>query len=246
MKDGRIYKQGEAPENDKALTKHQPETIPLDQLANKPDHLVTELEITSDHDSRYPYWLFDKIDDFAKSNNPLIAIEIIINCHEAGLYPPRKVLDWLVEGFNRWHEDQGGLTMDSALALKKSGFNIMKNAIVANRKDSVILEMDALMLMFDVTVKEASEMVESRIQDANLTTDGGFKLKELSDGTLFQYMEEKSRIEHREKFKNSKGGQYIKDTPFKEKKLILANYPMVFDDRLEPGSSLKKKLTPYL
>lgn len=56
---------------------------------------------------------------------PLNFMAILLETHSANLYPPRIIMDWLVEGFNKYIEGGGKTNLEACLDLiREKGRNI--------------------------------------------------------------------------------------------------------------------------
>jgi len=157
--------------------------------------------------------------------NPVHAIEAIILAHDAELYPPLEVMDWLVSCLREWHEKGGRITMDAAMALKspKGGqtANAMREAIKAQFKEELMIELNKLRFVFDLTIQEAAGMISARLDKNSNWNRTPFPLPSYQEGTLCDM------------YKKRKCRSWIPDNVVEkfrafsdeEKREILARYP---------------------
>lgn len=158
-------------------------------------------------------------------NNPVHAIEAIILAHDAGLYPPLEVMDWLVSCLREWHEKGGRITMDKAMTLKspKGGqnANAMREAVKAQFQDELMIELNKLRFVFDLTIQEAAGMISARLAKNSNWNRTPFPLPSYEEGTLCDM------------YKKRKCSKYISDDVVEEfrafsdekKREIVALYP---------------------
>ena len=123
-----------------------------------------------------------------ETKNPVHAIESIILCHEAGLYPPLAVLDWLAESLRKWQDNDGHTSMEAAMGLGTSGHagNAMKEAIRKEWKDNLMEEFFRLSLMFKITDEAVSVMIAGRLEGGGWN-DSGHKISQIKADTILKY-----------------------------------------------------------
>ncbi len=218
----------------KAFVKH-PDTESEIDLDKIPDHWILETDITGSQD--YPDWpaLLTRADSFKESGNPVHAIESIILCHEAGLYPPLFVMDWLVGALNEWHSQCGQIKMDKAMGLNKPGRgNPMQQAVREEWKQNLMIELNRLRHMFDLTTNEAATMIVTRL-DATDWNQSPYTLQ-YSETTLVQDYEGKGA----EIFKDWEVIKKYQDSTDEEKREVLSHYPEL------SYAEFKDKVSKYL
>lgn len=120
--------------------------------------------------------------------NPVHAIEAIILAHDAELYPPLEVMDWLVSCLREWHEKGGRITMDTAMALKspKGGqtANAMREAVKEQFQQDLMYELNMLRFVFGLTIQEAAGMISARLAENSNWNQSAFQLPSYEEGTL--------------------------------------------------------------
>lgn len=118
---------------------------------------------------------------FIETKNPVYAIEAFLIANGSGLYPPLWALEWLNDGFQRYHDGQGTLQIDKALGLAKSrGQNSpFKTLLEQDRDDQWMHDIFRLTTLFHVSVEEAAKMVVGRLESFpgwNKTAYKSFKI----------------------------------------------------------------------
>ena len=206
----------------KAFVKHPAAELEID-ISNPPDNIATEVQLAGNPD--YPDWLplISRSSEFERSQNPIHAIESIILCQDAGLYPPLSVMNWLVNTLKDWHSQSGKITMDKAMGLNAPGnANPMKNAVREEWQGNLMIELNKLKLMFNLTTWEAASMITSRLDETDWN-QSEYKFP-YSESTLKQKFEsERWSVLFRDindDLKNS-----IKNAPDDEKREVLSHYP---------------------
>ncbi len=213
------------------FVKHPPRTViqPDAQL----NLFVTESAII-DADPDAEYWpaLLHRDKQFKESGNPVHAIESFILCHRAGLYPPLGILDWLADALEEWHKKQGALEMDRAMGLKKPGKsgNAMRNAIIEQFEETLMIEIHKLRLMFDLTIRDAAYIVSVQLEDNPATSRGPALIPRYAHATLIDKFEKKWSRMFRRDDKPAIGGGPILSEHFgklsdDKKRKFLARYP---------------------
>jgi len=163
-------------------------------------------------------------DQFDKSNNPVHAIESIILCHDAGLYPPLNVMHWLVDSLKDWHNNNGHKSMDQAMGLKNSGWNAMREAIKEQLYEDIMIEHFRIKNMFEITYKDAAEIVISRLEDTKWNFSG-YEIPPISVETLLDKRKKKwAKILNDTEYKEI--AETFKNIPPSEKIEILSHYPL--------------------
>lgn len=102
-------------------------------------------------------------------NNPLLAMEVFLAFHHAGLYPPLWVLEWLAQGFGRYIQQQNNGSADIAAAL---GLNRgpgqrppRKQMAALSLEDHRMQEIGNLTLL-GLSISDAAYMVAERLSAA--------------------------------------------------------------------------------
>ena len=163
-------------------------------------------------------------DQFDKSKNPVHAIESIILCHNAGLYPPLNVMQWLVDSLKDWHNNNGQKSMEQAMSIKNAGGNAMREAIKEQLYEDIMVEHFRIKYMFEIRFKEAAEIVISRLEDTNWNFTG-YKIPPISVDTLLDKRKKKwAKILNDTEYKEI--AETFKNTPLSEKIEILSHYPL--------------------
>jgi len=99
------------------------------------------------------------------------ALARLVRYHDADLYPPLSVLDWLAAGIEAWFEADGKRTLDQCLGLtggrgKTNAQALGFRAVVAEcQKEERMLEMFQLITIFNVSPENAAAMVAARLAD---------------------------------------------------------------------------------
>lgn len=183
--------------------------------------MVAENEI----DPNTPGWpsLLMLEDRFLESKNPVYAIEMIMLCHEAGLYPPLSIMDWLADSLKRWHDQNGHADLESVMGLRKSGQtgNAFREAIKKQLEENLMTEFCRLRYMFSITNSETAQMIATRLEDTEWNYSG-YSITPYSESTL----QDKYERKWAKLFKNSDTFiKKLKNSDDQEKKKTLSRYP---------------------
>lgn len=159
---------------ERGWVKYPPDEIEIDasgRCIQQPSLVTSDREIIGNPD--IPFWaaLITRPNQFAKSGNPVHAIEAIIMSHDAGLYPPRDVIEWLVSSLRKWHEKGGRITMDQAMVIKSLGggqtANATKEAIRKQFQEGLMDELNNLRFVFGLTIGAAAGLISVRLGETN-------------------------------------------------------------------------------
>ena len=96
------------------------------------------------------------------------ALARLVRYHDADLYPPLSVLDWLAAAAEEWFEAAGDRTLDQCLGLTAGkGQRPAYAAVVAEcHKEERMLEMFQLITIFNVSPENAAAMVAAQRSSA--------------------------------------------------------------------------------
>ncbi len=124
---------------------------------------------------------------FAQTKNPIYAIQAFLIANGSGLFPPLWALDWVNEGFQRYYDGQGLVSLDKALGIAKGrGENSPFKALIEQeRDDQLARDIFRLTTLFPISANEAATMVAERIKNTPNWNKTAYKsLKALSPATL--------------------------------------------------------------
>jgi hypothetical protein len=134
--------------------------------------LEIELEPEKELEEKAKIWLTqvtEAQERFEETGDAFYAIEAFMYCHDAGVYPPLSVLDWLDGAFARYHKSNGTDDLVKLLGLKnKRGKNTYKN-----HKNKTLYfrhagDIDLLVREFDCSIGDAAQMVHERAIDRGI------------------------------------------------------------------------------
>ena len=172
------------------LTEHPPKCNPpksnisQEELNKIPAHI----KITPNYlyDNALIDHLFQRATAFKKTTNPIYAIEAFLIAHDAGLYPPMWVLNYMAEIFNDWHELQGTKSLDELFELKPipGQARLYKTDKEERRDEQLCGHVYLLKTLFDFTIEEASYMASRRLEETPNWNKTQFDLKAITDYTI--------------------------------------------------------------
>lgn len=135
-------------------------------------------------------WLLHLKDaEWKSTGNPVAAVESIIMRHREGVFPSVAVMQWLAQGFEDWHNNQGHKSLEQCLGLKRPGghtANQMREAIRAQQVETLLKLMLQLHCAFRLRIKEAAGVVAAWREDPGWN-QSSYDLKPLSEDTLLDY-----------------------------------------------------------
>lgn len=170
----------------------------------KPSWLLTEFDITK-KDREAGMALIGRQDEFKKTKNPVHAIEVLLLAHELKVYPPRCVLDFLADGFKRYHDKLGLVDLDSILGLKGVGKRGGAFGPLLNEQRDDILMRDVYWLTrLGYSVSQAASIVARYLENI---PDSEFnktwvKIKKISASRIEDLWNKKHGKTYREMDKN--------------------------------------------
>lgn len=143
-----------------------------------------------------------------KAKKPIFALEAFLVSHEAGLYPPKWVLNYISEIFSEWYEAQGTISFDKLFNVKcgKGQEPIFKRDLESRRDETLCLTVFGLKLLYGLTIEEACYMAQRRLEESPNWNKTKFGLKEISADTIRDKYKRKWG-----KIFNSKEAIYLKE-----------------------------------
>lgn len=127
------------------------------------------------------YVLVAKRRTFEEAPDPMLAVDLIVLCAKAGVYPPGSVVDWLAGRLHEWHEAQGRTALEVALGIRKGvqgATNPFEQSVMAQR-DDMYCDAVARLRCLGATVDQAAHAVWRRFEDGAWNTSP-FKIRPLS------------------------------------------------------------------
>lgn len=159
------------------------DTWRAEHLNKKPAHM-TEIELPGDSPNYIP--LICRKGQFEKTKNPIYAIEAFLLAHEAGLYPPLWVLEYMTKVFWEYHNSKGKKSLDKLFELNKRGRHSKKFKLVLIEDRNQMLMRDVFRLsVLGYSIINASEMVVRRLEETDWDKTG-LKLESLNAGSIEQ------------------------------------------------------------
>lgn len=127
-----------------------------------------------------------KKSEYEKTKNPLLIIEAFLIAHEAGIYPPMWVVNFLYAGFKEYHDSQGLKDLDKLFGLKKGkGQSFIFKSFIEEDRDSILcLDVYRLQTAFNYSVEEASYMVARRLEETENWNKSPFKINKIREETI--------------------------------------------------------------
>lgn len=165
-----------------AYVKHPPEEM-TDEDVKEWRGLVLESELPLE--VRSQLWM-KRYELKEEKKKAVYAIEVFLNAHENGLYPPLEVLDYLAGIFKDFHVSQGRKSIDRLMGFTagKGQAPIFKKFAEKERDARLCLDVHRLNLVFGVAVNDAAYMVARRLEDTEKWDNTGFNLKTIGADRL--------------------------------------------------------------
>lgn len=114
------------------------------------------------------YVLVAKRRQFEVSPDPMIAVDLVVLCAKAGVYPPGSVVEWLADRLHAWHEEHGRVNLEVSLGMRRAGkgnrTNPFEQAIMATR-DDMVCDAIARLRRLGATVDQAAYATWKRFKD---------------------------------------------------------------------------------
>jgi hypothetical protein len=139
-------------------------------LRLQPDELQNQVSAEHLFINRWEFPVLDtvaiqaRLNEFVETGSPLAAIEAVITAMRLGVYPPQSVLRWMEQAFLNWHEHEGKMSMDEAMGLRGAKTPVFKQALLRDRDDALMLEMEKLIAL-KATREQAAGLVARRMED---------------------------------------------------------------------------------
>jgi hypothetical protein len=124
--------------------------------------------------------LMVKKTSYEGTKNPIYAIEAILLALEAGINPPMWTLDFLQDGFRKYHKRQGKRSLDDILKL---GPKLFKIFAFEKRNEALCVVIFKLQVLFDLSVEKAVEAVHLKYEE-EFRNESGFEMETISAYTL--------------------------------------------------------------
>lgn len=104
-----------------------------------------------------------RVNELVDTGSPLAGIEAFLAALHFGFYPPQSVLRWMEQALLKWHEHEGRMSMDEAMGLRGFKTPVFKAALLHDRDERLMLEMDNLIFL-GATRPEAAGLVARRME----------------------------------------------------------------------------------
>jgi len=171
--------------------------------------------------------LWERQREWEKTKNPVVAIEACIIAYKGGLYPPLWALSFLIDGLERWHDQNGHITIDQAIGARAKGKGgrtpAFKSAIKHQRDQIIRQSVWRLRHVFNISLEQAAEMEWRRMDEDNRKNHGldksGWGFTVLDVGTI-------ENIAMEDPFKDTDGAiDKLKSWNEQNKAALLRCYP---------------------
>lgn len=113
------------------------------------------------------FYITLRVNQFKETKNPVYAIEAFLLAHEAGLYPPLSILNFMADIFKKYHEMLGKVSLDRVFGFRnyKGQSPAFKQVLMADERDSTLMmDIYRLRRLFGISVEKAAEMVNKRLK----------------------------------------------------------------------------------
>ncbi|KAF0146172.1 MAG: hypothetical protein FD156_199 [Nitrospirae bacterium] len=158
------------------FVKHPPKGTLSPKELEKMSLFIGEHEIksvTNEDGVKLPvsFHIISRAEKFKETGNPVYAIESFINAHEAGLYPPLSILNFLADTFKKYHEIAGKgkkTSLDKLLGFSngKGQDKAFKQVMMADeRNQTLMVDIYILRRLFGLSVEKAAAMVGMRLEE---------------------------------------------------------------------------------
>jgi hypothetical protein len=132
-----------------------------------------------------------------REGEALSLLGAVIVAHDAGLYPPMWALDALATAFRRYYEQQGKKRLDDVLRLNRGrGKDWFKETVIRDMNQWLAQQMFKLRTCFKVTMDEAAEMLQAKLEEDPITNNSIWKI----DTT---YNAETLKLQYRKKWRRA-------------------------------------------
>lgn len=132
------------------------------------------------------YVLVAKRRQFEESPDPMLAVDLVVLCAEAGVYPPGSVVEWLADRLLAWHDKQGRVDLEVCLGIRREGkgnrTNPFEQAIMV-RRDDMVCDAIARLRRLGASVDEAAHATWKRFKDGSWNVSP-YKVRSLSKQSI--------------------------------------------------------------
>jgi hypothetical protein len=136
-------------------------------------------------------WLLAKSSErqFRATKNPVYAIESFRRAQLAGKTPPKKILAWIGECFQAWHEAEGKSkqSLDSIMGLTpgRGGTPAYKAALLAERDTMLFCDI-ARLIRLGATMEQAAHMVFRKLENSGRWNKTRWRLALPNEDSILQ------------------------------------------------------------
>lgn len=161
---------------------------------------------------------------FKRSQNPVYAIQAFLLAHEAGVYPPLWVLNYMHKVFKKYYKTNGRESLDALFGFSRGkGQEPAFKSVFSNDRDEMLMRDVFRLNLLGYSIRQASYMVSRRLEEAKGWDKTGLNLNELTEDTINdRYLKKwravfnnevtrKHTLEWLNKNKNSFLGKFPKD-----------------------------------
>ena len=116
---------------------------------------------------------------FERTKNPVMAIEALLIAHEAKLFPPLWVLEWLRDTFKAYHAAQGRKSMDSVMGLsdRRGKRHAFTHLFIEERNNILFHDMWRLNSFLGISQGDAATMVAERLKETPNWNQTGYPMR---------------------------------------------------------------------
>ena len=161
---------------------YSPEELPSKKVLNKiPAHVA---ELSCDLGKAYIPLVSAK-DSFKKSQNPVYAIQAFLLAHEAGMYPPLWVLNYMHKVFKKYWESNGKKSLDILFGFSRGkGQETAFKSVLSGDRDEMLMRDVFRLNLLGYSISQASHMVSRRLEETEAWDKTGLNLNELAGDTI--------------------------------------------------------------
>lgn len=190
-----------------------------EELKQLPGH-VSEFEINP----QTAMLLEIKRGHFKRTKNPILAIEAFLIAHEARIYPPLWVLDFMEGAFKKWHGSKDKESLDKGFGLTGGKGSTRPYKLLLHEERDAMLCFDVFRLsLLGYSVQEASHIVASRLKETPSSEFDKDRLgiEKLSARTIEDIYGEKQGKGEYDAYTRQRTLKWLKDN----KEAFLSNFP---------------------
>lgn len=122
---------------------------------------------------------------FKRSRNPVYAIQAFLLAHEAGVYPPLWVLNYMCKVLKKYWESNGTEDLNVLFGFKRGkGQEPAFKSVLSGDRDEILMRDVFRLNLLGYSISQASHMVSRRLEETNDWDKTGLNLNKLMEDTI--------------------------------------------------------------